>query len=661
MIDPLRRIALGPGRKIWAGPSPPLGGWQAAPELLDPLVAHRCAAGIHGQCDVVGLLRVDLAREKWWRVIVDEAVRLLRDGGVLALRFSRSPLVSEFAMAHAIRQAASGRLQLVHSSWDGEYWTWAVEVARPSEPASTHGVAFGVITDGRRDAGAVSFAESVSALRGFDPRRHEVLVCGPPSSRAAFADAGIDVTWIDQPTEFANRGWITRKKNLIIEAARQENLMIAHDRYVVAPDFLEALEAWGGDFDALVCAQAAPDGGRFPDWVALGSDWSWATPIMLDWRDYAPTAYMNGGLLFAKTDLFQREPFNELLFWGEAEDVELSRRWQERGVVIRPAPPLRVQATDARPGFADGFERGPMLQGYVDAPKGLSRLSAPSMERVARSELGEHTTLRAALDDGVALPGDWVACPGGFETRSSTATLQLDLGPGSGRPRGIHLMLWREVTGSRPMLSGASVNGIPCPWTMADAVDGQIDLRIDLSDWTAFAGRTTVELHAPTTARIRVAAVRVERAAPLFLNAGGVLRAGAGYPGLRFGEGWAAAEAWGRWATHRRADVIFTLGSVRPSPMTLNLGLRRPLSEGARVAVLVDGAPLLMTGELGPGSHLLRAAWEPPPGVLSEVEVTVITSDLKCPDPFSDGDYRPLAVGLEYIALQVEPSVGADG
>ena len=93
---------------------------------------------------------------------------------------------------------------------------------------------------------------------------------------------------IEQPDQFHDLGWITRKKNLVVQAASRENILIAHDRYTVPPDFLERMTDFGGDFDVIVPRQATVDGRPLPDWVMISDDLNWATPGWMEFGDLSP-------------------------------------------------------------------------------------------------------------------------------------------------------------------------------------------------------------------------------------------------------------------------------------------------------------------------------------------------------------------------------------
>ncbi|MFN7811687.1 MAG: hypothetical protein ACK5SI_03365, partial [Planctomycetia bacterium] len=110
-----------------------------------------------------------------------------------------------------------------------------------------------------------------------------------------------------------------------------------HDRYRLDPGFFTGFARFGHDFDFVTVPQRYPCGAHFPAYVAaegsvLGRGRSF------DCRDYdslRPGQFINGGLLIAKTETLRAIRLNDLLFWNQWEDVELTREFRGRGLPPR--------------------------------------------------------------------------------------------------------------------------------------------------------------------------------------------------------------------------------------------------------------------------------------------------------------------------------------
>jgi hypothetical protein len=66
---------------------------------------------------------------------------------------------------------------------------------------------------------------------------------------------------------------------------------------------------------------------------------------------------VNGGAILAKREVLQLFPWNELLYWNQGEDVELSRRMQQRSIYPRYARTLELVVLQVRDGYIESFEK----------------------------------------------------------------------------------------------------------------------------------------------------------------------------------------------------------------------------------------------------------------------------------------------------------------
>jgi hypothetical protein len=146
-------------------------------------------------------------------------------------------------------------------------------------------------------------------------------------------------------------GWITRKKNMITEAAQFENIVYMHDYFKLYPGWYRGFEKFGPDWDVAMNVQINTDDTRFRDWC-IWDDPEWGPPWMqyepfcgpagkyragtnrIAPYDYTKTQYMyvSGGFWVAKRRFMQQCPLDERWVWGEAEDVEWSDRMREIAV-----------------------------------------------------------------------------------------------------------------------------------------------------------------------------------------------------------------------------------------------------------------------------------------------------------------------------------------
>lgn len=162
--------------------------------------------------------------------------------------------------------------------------------------------------------------------------------------------------------------WITRKKNLIIEAAKYPNLCILHDYYRLGAAWLDGTERYssthGDKWDVLCSKIVTFEGERHSDWLvdqsymdqvlkaypelALGlaetapdeqNGPRWVCGLPYSETGLTHIQYVSGGYMFAKTEVFKDHPFDERYGWGEAaEDVLWSREVLGSGCKLKFNP-----------------------------------------------------------------------------------------------------------------------------------------------------------------------------------------------------------------------------------------------------------------------------------------------------------------------------------
>jgi hypothetical protein len=319
------------GRHAWVGSSPRFP--AEAISLIDQ-PNFRMASSMHGRFDSVWFVESPLSDLSGGRfeIVIDELIRLLGARGQLVVRFRETADVSVVNL----KQAIGRRLHLsaeVHRQWcvKGEY-TVAFSIERKQlEGYQDRRWTFAVLTQGNKPEMVVRFLRSIRAL---DPaHEHELLVWGPMNQ--AYAEYGVRASERQYRSDVAE---ISRKKNDIADSASHANLLIAHDRYALNEDFFTGFDAFGYDFDLCAIAQRYEDGHDFPSYCALPGHKLVRASTTIDCPDANtlwPLQYVNGGLIVAKTQTLRQIRFNDLLFWCESEDVEMTRQFRERGLPPR--------------------------------------------------------------------------------------------------------------------------------------------------------------------------------------------------------------------------------------------------------------------------------------------------------------------------------------
>ena len=115
---------------------------------------------------------------------------------------------------------------------------------------------FGIVTSGNDDNSVQLVINSIEQL---NIPEYEVIVVG---------NSGVsrDRTTIIPFNENERPAWITKKKNLITQHAKYENIVYSHDYIVYCPDWYQGWLQYGDDYKVCMNRILNADGTRYRDW-----------------------------------------------------------------------------------------------------------------------------------------------------------------------------------------------------------------------------------------------------------------------------------------------------------------------------------------------------------------------------------------------------------
>ena len=329
--EPILDLLRGAGRHLWVGSYP---AFEADGLVLFGCTNFRAAAGLHQQYDVVWCYEEPVTNLHLDAIplALDELIRFVGAKGRVVVRYDLGQGVLAVKNFFGRRVGLTSRI--LHEEVRGDMITTVFEVEREHvERYRAGGWTFGLLTQGTRKANVVAFLKSV---RDRDPANdHQIVICGPEDPDYAFAKP----EYLSQ-TYHPERAEISRKKNDIARAATRPNLLLAHDRYKLEPDFFVGFDQYGYDFDFVAVTQRFEDGAEFPGYCHLTAREFRLTPPMMttDLNTLPGVPFLNGGLFAVKTHLLRAVPLNDLSYWNQAEDVELSTTLLRHGVPPRLNP-----------------------------------------------------------------------------------------------------------------------------------------------------------------------------------------------------------------------------------------------------------------------------------------------------------------------------------
>ena len=194
---------------------------------------------------------------------------------------------------------------------------------------------FGIITDGINDH---FINQTIQSIYNNNIEIYEIIIVG--NSNIVQNDK-IKVIPFD---ENIKKSWITKKKNIIAENAKFENIVIMHDYIILENDWYSGFIKWGNNFDICVNRIKNNDGTRYRDYVI-------ARDLMYNMPDYIESCllpydfenneisnkfmYVSGSYYVIKKNIALDFKLNEKLIWGQGEDYELSMRLHKAKIIIK--------------------------------------------------------------------------------------------------------------------------------------------------------------------------------------------------------------------------------------------------------------------------------------------------------------------------------------
>ncbi|WP_108396243.1 hypothetical protein [Devosia submarina] len=316
---------------IWIGKEPPF-----AMQALNLLESTNCRVAPihHTRYQVVWYYRdlLNRAGEMRWRLALDECIRMLGARGMLVLRFEQNLYFSVINLKQFLGRRRGIAVNIEYENIHEGVFTVVFSIERENvELYRDKSWSFVLLAKGDRTDNAVAFLQSVRAI---DPdHKHQIIVVGP--LRPEYTPFGVTCHSREYREELAELG---RKKNDAVALAQRANVAIVHDRYVLDPRFLIGFDSFGYDFDIVAVKQIYASGEDFPFYGAIESrDLVWAQPVHCsDYDSLLPGQFVNGGFMVFKSHMSRAIGFNKLIFWNQAEDLELTQEF------MRDSLPPRV-------------------------------------------------------------------------------------------------------------------------------------------------------------------------------------------------------------------------------------------------------------------------------------------------------------------------------
>jgi hypothetical protein len=186
---------------------------------------------------------------------------------------------------------------------------------------------FGIITGGNNEA---MINEIINSIENENIPNYEIIIVGN-------CEIERKNTKIISFNETIRRAWITKKKNIITQESKYENIVYLHD-------YIKLLDGWyngqliaGNDFKIRMDKIINNNGERFRDWCIwphnnnkMDNFIDRDCLIPYDITHLSKYMYISGSYWVAKKEVMVEYPLNENLAWGEGEDVLWSKQVREK-------------------------------------------------------------------------------------------------------------------------------------------------------------------------------------------------------------------------------------------------------------------------------------------------------------------------------------------
>ena len=128
--------------------------------------------------------------------------------------------------------------------------------------------------------------------------------------------------------------WISKKKNILVNEAKYENMSLLHDYIYFCDQWYQNFVTFGENWDVCNSPTINTDGQRYRDWITDPALCPEKDIIFLDYDDHSriDQQYPAMACFYVKRQFFLNSGgFDEKLLHGQSEDIE----WANR---VRPIP-----------------------------------------------------------------------------------------------------------------------------------------------------------------------------------------------------------------------------------------------------------------------------------------------------------------------------------
>lgn len=316
-------------KQIWFGKFPTINA-----EAIDFTRGTNCrvSSKLHSNYDVVWLYEEQLFHYENWELILDESIRLLKENGVLIVRYKDNHNASVYALKGKLFRAFFNDIKLLkQKKLEDESIVSVFSIKRLLiNEYKNKKWSIGILSDGKRVDNVRKFIETV--LKQIDKKDVQFIIAGEYIDE--LKTYNIEYVNTDIKDNLAR---ISEKKNKIINIAINKNLMILHDRYILNDEFFKGFDFWGYDYEFITVKQNYENGKYYPSYCGYDRRSSFWIPHKYSktYDKVSDGAYLNGGLIIFKLGIAKKIMFNPLILHREGEDLDIAWHCRSNGITPR--------------------------------------------------------------------------------------------------------------------------------------------------------------------------------------------------------------------------------------------------------------------------------------------------------------------------------------
>lgn len=274
---------------------------------------------------------LEITSNYYWRKNICEILRRARSGAIMSLLVRENEFLSIFALKRMV--AANREVVLLRETRHlGDAILVMFRVCDAPRVAQVSAISFGICTNGVDKEKLYSCINAISRCARKASIEFEILLtCHLPEDASSHvSDTNIRIVPVSDTADRLNL--IGIKKNMLVQHSRYETIVVMHDRIYLVEDFVAILNR-NVFFDILVPRTALKNGTRLADWVGAFNEVNWTSPFYMDYSDYAHLYYINGPIVVGRASILRACPWNSLIAWNQAEDIDFSITLRSNGVV----------------------------------------------------------------------------------------------------------------------------------------------------------------------------------------------------------------------------------------------------------------------------------------------------------------------------------------